>query len=280
MKRFMLLAVVVALVGSACGGSDADSQDPDRLIAIRASTDLAVGDSRLVFAVNEIDGTRRGSPDETVSVVATPLDEPSRSLSTVAAFTWILPGTIGLYVADLPFDMPGIWQVDFTVSTGEPTDAFLVDVQAEPKTVAIGDPAPEVATPTLADTAIEDLTTDSDPLEALYQISLDEALDNGRKTVVLFATPAFCVSAACGPLLEQTKAMVSLTDAVDFIHVEVYEGFNEPGFTPTGDRLAAAVRAFGLPSEPWIFVMDEQGTVIARLEGVLVEGELESLLGL
>jgi hypothetical protein len=35
---------------------------------------------------------------------------------------------------------------------------------------------------------------------------------------------------------------------------------------------------FGLPSEPWIFVMDEEGVVIARIEGVLGDGELEAIL--
>ena len=42
--------------------------------------------------------------------------------------------------------------------------------------------------------------------------------------------------------------------------------------------LADAGGEFRLPSEPWIFVMDEQGTVTARLEGVLAPGELEELL--
>jgi hypothetical protein len=108
---------------------------------------------------------------------------------------------------------------------------------------------------------------------------LDELLDNGRPTVVLFATPAFCTSAACGPLLDQTKALASTHPDADFIHIEVYQGFNEPGFAPDGDHLVPAVVEFGLPSEPWIFVMDETGVVIARIEGVLAEGELDALLG-
>ena len=96
--------------------------------------------------------------------------------------------------------------------------------------------------------------------------------------VVIFATPAYCTSAACGPMMRQTKEIADRYPEVDWIHVEVYQGFNDEGFAPDVAHLAPAVVEFGLPSEPWIFVIDEQGTVMARIEGVLGDGELESLL--
>ena len=98
------------------------------------------------------------------------------------------------------------------------------------------------------------------------------------QTGALFATPAFCVSATCGPLVNQTKEIYATTPGVNFVHIEVYEGFNDAAFQPDAEHLVPAVLEFGLPSEPWIFVMDEEGVVIARLEGVLGEGELEALL--
>ena len=272
MNRLVTLALALVMVLSACGGDD------PVLVGIRANSDAAVGDSRLLFAVNEIDGTRRGGPDETVNVVATPLEEPSKKLEAVAEFAWIVEGATGLYLAKIPFDTAGLWQIDFSVSTGEKTEPFLVDVRAEPLTVGIGEQAPMVVTPTVSDRAIDDLTTDPDPMASLYQHSLDELLANGRPTVALFATPAFCTSAACGPLLEQTKALAAQRTDADFIHIEVYQGFNEPGFAPDVDHLVEAVVEFGLPSEPWIFVMDGSGTVIARIEGVLADGELEAIL--
>jgi hypothetical protein len=269
---------ICALLLAACGADDGGSSD-EVLVGIRASTDPAVGDSRLLFAINEIGGTRRGSPSEVVQVVAKPLDQPSRSIEAEAEFVWIVPDVSGLYLADVPFDTPGLWDIEFSISTGETTEPFLMDIQAEPMTVAIGEQAPRVRTPTLTEAPLEDLTTDDEPLGSLYESSLDELLDNGRPTVVLFATPAFCTSAACGPLLDQTKALASTHADADFIHIEVYQGFNEPGFAPDGDHLVPAVVEFGLPSEPWIFVMDETGVVIARIEGVLAEGELDALLG-
>jgi hypothetical protein len=274
MRRLLLVFTVLALLGSACSSTS----EAESLIGIRASTDPAVGDDRLLFAVHEIGGTRRGAPDEVVTLVASPLDAPDIELASEATYVWIVPDAIGLYLANVPFDRPGTWEIDFAISTGEPTEPFLVDIQSEPATVALGEPAPLVETPTVPSDPIEDLTTDHDPLASLYSTSLDVALTNGRKTVVIFATPAFCTSAACGPMLEQTKTMAGEYPGVDFLHIEVYGGFNEPGFEPDVAHLVPAVVAFGLPTEPWVFVMDEEGVVIGRFDGVLGDGEIESLL--
>lgn len=273
MKRVVALALVLVSVAAACSG---ESSDP--LIGLRASQDVAVGDERFLFAVNEIDGTRRGSPEEEVQVVATPLDNPSQAIEADAVFMWIVPDAIGLYRAPVAFDTPGRWEIEFTISTGEDTDPFLVDVKPEPATVAVGEQAPAVATPTYPETPLSELTTDQEPLETLYTDSLDALLANGRPTVAVFATPAFCTSAACGPMVNQVKDLTTARTDADFIHIEVYSGFNSPGFEPGLDTLVPAVTAFGLPTEPWIFVMDGDGTVVSRLEGVLGEGELESIL--
>ncbi len=264
----------MAVLASACGST----QQADALIGIRASTDPAVGDDRLLFAVHEIDGRRRGGPDEVVTLVASPLDAPEVQLSAEATYTWIVPGSIGLYLADVPFDRAGTWQIDFAISTGEATSPFLVDIKASPTTIAVGEAAPLVETPTLADVQMENLTTDHDPLGSLYGMSLDTALTNGRKTVIIFATPAYCTSAACGPMLAQTKSLSSAYGNVDFLHIEVYGGFNEPNFVPDAAHLVPAVVAFGLPSEPWVFVADEGGIVTGRFDGVLGSGEIEELL--
>ena len=272
MRRLALLLATLAVLAASCGAAEPE------IIGIRASSDPAVGDTRFLFAVNEIEGTRRGSPDEAVTVTATSLAAPDVSYEVPAEFVWIVPEAIGLYKAEIPWDRGGQWEIDFDISTGEETQPFLVFVGDEPTTVGIGETAPLVATPTLADTELEDLTTDFPPDERFYQLSLDDALANGTKTVAIFATPAFCTSAACGPMMSQVKSLIGTYPGVNWVHVEVYEGFNEPDFAPNADHLVPAVREFGLPSEPWIFVMDEQGAVVARLEGVLAPGELEELL--
>lgn len=272
MRKIVPLVLLVVLAGAACS-----SGDPE-IVGIRASLDPAVGDHRYLFGISEIDGTRRGSPDEVVTLTATSLEDPDTSFDVEADFVWIVTDSIGLYRADIPFDRAGTWEIDFAISTGEATEPFLVLVGDEPTTVAVGDVAPRVDTPTLADRPIEDLTTDVPPDEAFYQVSLDEALENGKKTVAIFATPAYCTSATCGPMMRETKELAQRYPDVNWVHIEVYEGFNESGFAPDFDHLAPAVVAFGLPTEPWIFVMDEDGIVSARIEGVLAPGEIEQHL--
>lgn len=274
MKMITVLLVALGLISAACSGTPAEPE----LVGIRASTDTAVGDERFLFAVSEIDGRRRGNPDETITLVATSLDAPDVEFATDAEFVWVVPDAFGLYRADIPFDRPGIWEIDFEMSTGEDSAPFLVDVLAAPSTVAAGDAAPLIATPTSNEVPLTDLTTDLDPLPSLYETSLDEAFTNGQRSVVIFATPAFCTSASCGPLLQQTKDAAAEFDDVNFVHVEVYSGFNDEGFLPDVDHLVPAVEAFRLPSEPWIFVIDESGVVKSRLEGVLGAGELAAMI--
>jgi hypothetical protein len=270
--RRLLVVLAMVLVATAC------SSDEPELVGIRASSDPAVGDERFLFGVNEISGARRGSPDEKVTVIATSLESAESSYEVDAEFVWMVPDAFGLYKAAIPFDVPGQWEIDWTISTGETTQPFLVLVAEEPTTVAIGDPAPRSATPTLADTPVEDLTTDFPVNESFYEQSLDEALENGNKTVAVFATPAYCTSAACGPMMQQIKELETSYPDVNWVHIEVYQGFNDPGFAPDVEHLARAVVDYGLLTEPWIFVMDEEGVVTTRIEAVLGEGELEAFL--
>ena len=48
---------------------------------------------------------------------------------------------------------------------------------------------------------------------------------------------------------------------MQFIHQEVYEGNNAQ------NPLREPLRAFKLETEPWLFTVDAQGRVAARLEG-------------
>src|SRR5690606_27880537 len=97
----------------------------------------------------------------------------------------------------------------------------------------------------------------------------------GKKPVVLlFATPALCVSRVCGPVVdvaEQVKAQYG--DEAAFIHMEIYKN-NE--LDP--ENLRPQVEAYGLPTEPWLFVIDEDGKVTTRIEGAFSVAELESAL--
>jgi hypothetical protein len=125
-----------------------------------------------------------------------------------------------------------------------------------------GQPAPKIHTPTPADVGgdLAQITTRIPP-DTQNKVDYADAL--GKEPIVLlFATPQFCQSRVCGPVVdvaEQVKQEYG--DEAAFIHMEIFKD-NDPG-----KGVRPQVRAFDLPSEPWLFTIDRQGTVSAVVEG-------------
>ena len=119
------------------------------------------------------------------------------------------------------------------------------------------------------------ISTDDDPDLDFYRISIRRAIDLKQPFVVVFATPKFCTSRVCGPTLDRVKALAGrYKSKVNFIHVEVFQNLDHP------DQLeyVPAFTEWGLPSEPWVFVVDGDGRVRAKFEGVVGDDELTSVL--
>jgi hypothetical protein len=182
-----------------------------------------------------------------------------------------------LYVASVPFKRPGRYQV---LGMARLDDRLVAATSAAPELVVIPpdkDPVPSVAdapprihTPTKADVAGDLAKIDTrDPPDDMHDVDFADAL--GRKPIVLvFATPLLCQSRVCGPVVDVAAEVQSeLGDKADFIHMEIYND-NEvaKGFRPQ-------VGAFHLPTEPWVFVIDRQGKVAARIEGAYSVSELK-----
>ena len=89
--------------------------------------------------------------------------------------------------------------------------------------------------------------------------------------VVTFATPKFCSSRTCGPVVDVVEEVSRRLEGenVRFIHVEVFED-NDPakGFNRW-------LREWKLPTEPWTFLVDADGKIAARYEGTVSVHELE-----
>jgi hypothetical protein len=285
--RRSIALLVVAVVAAGCASGDGGQTDQEAAsfsqgsFALVANSDLGTGPARLLVGVLEEDGTRIGSPEDPVEIEVAPADGDGTTQRVPGVFTWILEDVTGLYRADVSFDTPGTWTMTVEPAGGQPLPAVPITVREETYAPNIGEPAPVAPTPTLADAPIQDLTTDPEPDPRFYETTLDEALSSGRPTVLVFATPAYCTSGACGPMLDTVKEVAADYPDVNFIQIEVYTGFNEPGFAPDAAHLAPAVGPdyWDLPSEPWVFVMDDQGIVTGRFEGVMAPEELSGLLG-
>ena len=126
---------------------------------------------------------------------------------------------------------------------------------------------------------ISHITSSTDPDLDLYELSIHEALEQDKPLVVVFATPAFCASATCGPQVgELTKVKQRIGNRSNYIHVEVFE---DPhlfdGQRPRGG-LIAAVSEWGLPTEPWTFIIDSQGIIRGKFEQFTTADEIEARL--
>lgn len=149
-------------------------------------------------------------------------------------------------------------------------------VLAKSAALNIGDKAPAVDTPTAASVGddLRRLTSSTQPNPAFYRLGLAQAIASGKPTVLLFSTPAFCQTRLCGPAYDIVSALQKrYGDAINFIHVEVYTGLPDPRVNNW--RVAPAMIAFGLNSEPWVYLIDGKGVITYRVEGVFTEAEIE-----
>lgn len=181
-----------------------------------------------------------------------------------------------VYVADVPFKTRGdmviaaVAELDGRLLS---TTAFQVEVGTKGATPPdVGEKAPKVSTPTVADVAgdVAKIDTRIPPAPALHEVDAADVL--GKKPLVLsFSTPQLCQSKVCGPVTDVVLQVAQQTgDDVAFVHQEIYRD-NEisKGFRPQ-------VRDYRLATEPWTFVIDRAGVVRARFEGAFSVGELQS----
>ena len=138
----------------------------------------------------------------------------------------------------------------------------------------IGDRAPASATPTFASTHgnLSALTTRTPADRGLLRYSVAGSLRAHAPFVVTFATPKFCSSRLCGPVVDVLDDVAHELDdtGVRFMHVEVYEG-NDPA-----NGYNRWMKQWGLETEPWTFLVDREGVIVGRFEGTVSVEELEA----
>ena len=249
------------------------------------STDLAVGENRLFFALLDADG----EPVKQESVALSFAYQDGTGTTSKGELTAVFrqwPYDRGVYTVQVSFDMAGTWRMDVDsqmpgLSTADSPSgtgraSALVEVGQTSMTPALGSRPPSSRSKTLGDVdRLEELTTDTAPDEELYSMTIAEALLAGKPLVVTFATPAFCLSATCGPQVDVVKDVkAGYLGRVNFIHIEVFDNPVEMRGDVRNGRLSPVMVEWGLESEPFTFVMDALGNVSAKLEGFATAEEL------
>ncbi len=287
-RKFILGALAVpsgAALLAACGGDSAPAQavassDLSFLVpsfpdGFRSPAALVAGvEQRITFVVrDEIDIMRDFAPAElafTITLGDTTVASETVDLRSDGIITPYYPIRFtapepGEYVATL-VDHPDVTSIP-----------FLVMDRASGTIPQVGDTLPVVDTPTINDArGVTPICTRAIPCP-FHEHNLSEVIDNGRPTVLIVATPGFCQTDICGPVVDLLIDGAKGHDDIDFVHAEVYvdpSDFDTGAFPDT----TATIAAMGLPYEPALFVNDANGTLLARLDTMWDRSELADAL--
>ncbi len=280
-----VIVLAAALLAGCDGGSPSSSGTLDALMkrpgpdvpVIAGAADLEPGVVRLPFLVRRNDARPVDRPTARVWLATglgrKPFAQTTARLETIGVRgRWATTTITRIYVAHLPIPRPGRYSL-----VAEPTGARIqaegeIDVAAHSSSPAVGARAPRSDTPTLADANGDAalLTTRRPPDLALLRYSVAASLDAHRPFVLSFASSQFCASPTCAPVVDVVDAVRRrfAPSGVRFIHVEVFRD-NDPhkGYNRW-------MRQWGLPSEPWTFLVGKDGRVKAKFEGAVSEAEL------
>lgn len=307
-RRFSPILLLFGALLAGCGQAatstagqpaGATSAQGGNVEPVFAFSEAVAGKNRIAIGLVR-NNTPLNDPNVKVHLRFFDLDETNPQVKFEADAAYYGQGLpAAFYVAYPTFDKPGNWGVEIqTQLPGQAQPSVSkqrLEVKASSEVPNIGQPAIAAKTLTVKDVPdVARLSSGTQVDPAMYQISLDQALKNGKPTALLFATPAFCKTATCGPSLDVMQGLQKqYGDKVNFIHSEVYKyPFDQSvqlqqdaaqkaakenrALTPE-ERNAGfsdAMVAWKLDSEPWLFLIDTKGIVAGRYEGGITKEEV------
>lgn len=250
---------------------------------IKATSVSTVGRNRFAFAIADINNDLVFGPTA-VYVADGRLSERARgpfvAPANLIASDTAKPESGGVaapavYSTNLDFPKPGRVTVFALTETpngfvGAAT-AFVTRPANEDQVLRVGEKSPAVNTGDPSPSRIDEMCTRNPP-DSMHKSNFADVV--GRRPVVLVvATPAFCESRVCGPVVDIVESLRSKYGrSVEFIHSEVFKQ-NDPK-----QGLRSSLEELGVTTEPWLFTFDRNGRVAARLEGAFGAREIEAAI--
>ena len=182
----------------------------------------------------------------------------------------------GVYTSRKSTLRVGNWGVELLI--GEPSDSsktarFAVTVLDRPATPAVGSAAPRSRNLIARDVKnLRQIDTSPRPDPRLHQVRIADTIAQGKPQLIVFATPQFCTSRMCGPVVDIVRSLLpTYGKRMAFIHQEIWQDFADKKMFPT-------VEEWRLDTEPWIFMVDGKGIIRAKFEGLVTAREMEIAL--
>ncbi len=158
---------------------------------------------------------------------------------------------------------------------------FVVVERADTPLFHVGDSLPAFDSPTFDDPAgVNPVCSRSPEPCPFHEITLTEALSNGKPTAMLIATPAWCQTDVCGSNLEWLMELAASRSDINLIHSEVYADFD--GDTSGGQlpNRAPMLEEWDIAFEPSLFILDGEGTIVDARHFAFDRAEMDEALSL
>ena len=259
-----------------------------RFLPVVISSLVTTGPNRFLYNVLDTSYRQLAAPGIASSVDFYALERDAETPVGRADAAYLSSGLgRGLYRASVDFDCVGEWGAEVAVELTDgsvATERLRFAVHPNGDTPGIGQSVPlsdSLTATTPAEAAL--ISTDRHPYLPAYDKTVSETVTAGRPSLVFFATPAFCQSGYCGPTVELVKSVAAENEgAVEFVNVEPYElQMTDAGLQPRLDEAGQlqpvqAALDWGIPVEPYLFLLDAEGNVFARFEGIVGGEELRA----
>src|SRR4051812_37510654 len=260
-------------VSSMPGGGSSGS--PELVLGQLFASDALVpgAPQRLPFALFDKDGALLEKPP--ANLAFTVVGPDNRAVSdpiTVAAHGEGLPRPYYPLVFTPP--TAGVYTI-----TAQPNGTLVnshVQLATTSNVPRAGQSMVPVDTPTVADPRGVELLCTRKPVCPLHDVTLRDAISGSDPVAFLIATPQFCQTAICGPVLDVLLSAKDQFPTVKMLHAEVYP--TEAAAQPDKQATTEAVNAYHLSFEPVLFLAKPGGTIVQRIDTIFDGVELREAL--
>ncbi|MGI8793184.1 MAG: hypothetical protein ACR2H3_08410 [Acidimicrobiales bacterium] len=312
----LMILLVLALVGAACGGGESPSASPSttaaddaQLVLTPANYELIAGSPQRVIAGIQTGGDGRllafgevgfsfaylgtkeapvQQPTTAFEATASYLPIPGQTLTLVAEDTPRLGNPsqgIGVYGAsDVVFDRVGFWRVTATVDlAGEAQSAQgVVAVKADGAVPAVGDDALATKNPVSGADGVDPASIDS---RAKGSGTVPDGILHRTSIADALAAGRPLMIVISTPVYCQSRFCGPITDSVEALARAHEEGPMAFVHLEVWDDFEAkkvspfASEWISTPdgaAEPWVFVVDATGKITHRFDNVATDAELSA----
>ncbi len=298
-RRGFLIGAAAAGVLAACGADDDtataasdttanDGSLPEGIVgglsAIRFfGPYFAAGSlARVPFGLSDDEGllSERLAPEQvTVSIVGPDGKVAADDLSS-PLYSGGLPRPY--YAIEFTPEAAGFYDIKIDTGPGGEVITQVQIVEADDPAVAAmvgpGDPMPALLTPTVENPRGVTPICTREPNCDLHSRTVADVLDAGEPLALLVATPAFCQTAICGPVLDVLLSVLPSVSGVTAVHAEVYQDPANNQSPPVPEDFTDTVRELGLAFEPVLYTVGADGVVKERLDYVFGQKEVKAAL--